>query len=601
MESRTNAFGWPRWLWRCALILVFIPALVSLPVTLTKLARGAGLIDPGPSLGLSVSGTSSLPSGWGKVTAVEVAGAAAAAGIAPGDQIRFDRQIDRLIVPHRGGDVPLTVLRGTRQMRVTMKLAASGTWSNYQRMNAIFASGFELLWCVFGVILMTKGRQKRPAVILGFYFLSYGSIGDPPFWWPDQSAALAALIVTQIPRVLIGYLLLLFCLEVSAPHAGKLQRRWVHAAGIASTIVSIVANYSVFLFVPLPLFGTGNRLFSELIVIRLLLGFVIIGLNYRLNDAPSRNRIKIVMAALVFVAIAVEIALVEQGPWSQLLFYIRNLLLAASAALLSYATLHQRLFDIDFAINRTLVYGAVSFTMLAGFGLAEWGVEHVLPESWHQGGVFASAGIALALFLSFHRLRDWVEHQIERFFFRSWHENEAALKRFVAAAAHYDHAPALCRAFAEELRRFTAAADGALYLRSANGSYDFKAGCMAGAQPGYAADDHAFALMRSERRPVEIAAASSALPGALALPMLDQGRLGGFVLLGPKPQGTNYRPDEIDALGWAVHQVGLDLQAIHARELEAEVTLLRQKLAIRGERKRRSEAPRLAALPGGAA
>jgi len=76
--------------------------------------------------------------------------------------------------------------------------------------------------------------------------------------------------------------------------------------------------------------------------------------------------------------------------------------------------------------------------------------------------------------------------------------------------------------------------------------------------------------MRSERRAIDLSQLDGTIPGALALPMLDQGALTGFVLLGSKHDGANYRPDEVENLGWATHQVGLDLRALHARQLEEQ-------------------------------
>ncbi len=46
--------------------------------------------------------------------------------------------------------------------------------------------------------------------------------------------------------------------------------------------------------------------------------------------------------------------------------------------------------------------------------------------------------------------------------------------------------------------------------------------------------------------------------------MLDQGLLAGFLLLDRKPNDVDYRPDEVELLGWAAHQVGLALQALRA-------------------------------------
>ena len=61
--------------------------------------------------------------------------------------------------------------------------------------------------------------------------------------------------------------------------------------------------------------------------------------------------------------------------------------------------------------------------------------------------------------------------------------------------------------------------------------------------------------------------------------MLDHGKLAGLALIGCKENGADYRPDEIELLGWATHQVGLDLQAMHASELEAEVAGLSAQVA----------------------
>ncbi len=161
-----------------------------------------------------------------------------------------------------------------------------------------------------------------------------------------------------------------------------------------------------------------------------------------------------------------------------------------------------------------------------------------------------------------------MESHIERLFFHKWHRNEAELRRFVASAGHFEQVPALCRAFADALVHFAQGAPPALYLRGGDGIFRLEGGGLSGASPDYVGDDPAFALLRAERGPVETRKTHGALPDALALPMLDQGGLAGFVLLGRKPDGTDYRPDERELLSWATHQVGLDLQALHARELE---------------------------------
>jgi hypothetical protein len=388
----------------------------------------------------------------------------------------------------------------------------------------------------------------------------------------------------------------LFSLEISGGASSRRQARLVQGGAIALGIASLLSILTVFAS---PSWAWLNL---ACIVATQCFGYAIMAGNYRRADALTRNRIKIVLLAFGFLLASVFLAFLvgtltgrslqtpTQTPW----VLVPAAATQAALMLLAYAVLRQKLFDLNFALNRTVVYGVVSFILLAGFGLAEWAVEHLIPEAWHEGGPFISAAIALALFLSFHRLRDWVERHVERLLFNSWHSNEKALRRFVAAAGHFDQAQSLCRAFAEEIRRFAQDAEAALYLRLQSDAYRLCAGKLAGARRDYADDDWAFALMRAERAPVKLAQAHSSLPGVLTLPMLDQGTLTGFALLACKPDGTDYRPDEVELLGWAAHQVGLALQAQHAHELEERLSGLTAQVASLTE-----ERDRLSALLAG--
>jgi hypothetical protein len=206
--------------------------------------------------------------------------------------------------------------------------------------------------------------------------------------------------------------------------------------------------------------------------------------------------------------------------------------------------------------------------LLVGIGLTEYAVKSLLPKVWTQGSVFISARLALGVFLIFHRIHHSVEHAIERLFFHKWQVNEAALKRFVTAAAHVEKPEALAGQFESELTRFSGGAGATLYTRSGGGAYASATGATIDA------DDPALSAMRAEQSAVVPAELGSPLPAALALPMMHQAALAGFVLLGPKPIGEDYRPDEIEVLGWATQQIGLDLQAIRVRALEQTVLTL---------------------------
>ena len=103
-------------------------------------------------------------------------------------------------------------------------------------------------------------------------------------------------------------------------------------------------------------------------------------------------------------------------------------------ALFAYAILKHRVLDLGFALNRTLVYAAVSAILVGAFALAEWAIDHVLTIQGRETNALIDAAIALAVSLTFHPVRRFVEHAIELLFFRSWQEKAAALRKFVAEA-----------------------------------------------------------------------------------------------------------------------------------------------------------------------
>ncbi len=108
-------------------------------------------------------------------------------------------------------------------------------------------------------------------------------------------------------------------------------------------------------------------------------------------------------------------------------------------------------------------------------------------------------------------------------------------------------------------------AECAIYLADTDGHYRRTEGQLAGVAEHLDADDPFLVTLRAER-----AAGTSQAKGiALALPMIHRTEVIGVVLLGRKPSGFDYRPDETELLAYAAHQIGLDLHALKVEQLEA--------------------------------
>jgi hypothetical protein len=526
---------------------------------------------------------SDTPVGWLEVASVIPGGAADTAGIEPGDRVSFAS--------------PLGCCPANRPVAVAIEREGARHQATIVATRSAFAAPAllsvggigTLMAAAFALVLLVRGRDNRTAALLGMVLLSFVVGRSPAYPWSPNEAVVSVWLMAELAgAAAYGYLWPLFALAISGGAASARQAKLVRAVAFVSALLAVASSLAAGVAVYVPVFGSPAVFDLVFVTAHQAFGYAIIVSNYPRNDAVARNRIKIVVGAFVCFMISAQLGRImglllaaEQYTQTQAFWIINtlNLLTYSALALLAYAVLRQRLFDLNFALNRTLVYGAVSFVLLAGFGLAKWVIEHLIPESWHAGSEYYSVGIALGLFLVLHRVHDGVERNVERFVFSPWHRNEETLRRFVTAAGHFDRTEVLCSAFAEELRRFSGGAGVAVYRRDRSGAYALQCGTLPGTVAHLRTDDLAFALMRAERGPVRLTGTQTSLPGALALPMLDHGKLSGFVLLGRKGNGADYRPDEVELLDWAAHQVGLDLQAMHAGELEAEVASLSAQVA----------------------
>lgn len=593
MNQGGGELVWSKWQWRGLLLLTLLIGTFALASSVSHLARASGILRDWP---LAPYITLDRPEGgWLRVVDVEPGGAAERAGLQAGDRVRA---VVPGIVPGMvlapGASLPVVVQRDGARFTTEIVSPLQPQLPGIGVLVLASQGLAGIVSTILGVLLvLLRGRRNRAAAMLGMLLqcLGWSSGGYGMLWSPAAEIFALALVLGTLATAGLCLFLPLAGLELAGGRGTKSGRRITALAAILAVTVAIAMQSGTVM---------GGQPAMNVIFVGIMSAAAVcvwwIARNYRQSDAVDRNRNKIVLTAFAGYAASflLFVWFIAAGQSPQLWAIIVGSAVVGliGPSLIAYAMFRKRLFDLNFALNRTLVYGTVSFVLLAAFGIAKWVLEHLIPEAWHEGSEFYNFGIALALFLSLHRVHDWVEHNVERVFFRRWHRNEAELRRFVAAAAHYDDAAALCRGFAGELSRFAQGAASALYSRDADGVHRLRAGGLAGAEATLDSGDHAIALMRAERQPVDLARARSGLPGALALPMLDQGRLSGLALLAAKPDGAGYRPDEIEVLGWAAHQVGLDLQAIGAHELEAKLAdYAREVAALKAENARLSGLP----------
>jgi hypothetical protein len=241
---------------------------------------------------------------------------------------------------------------------------------------------------------------------------------------------------------------------------------------------------------------------------------------------------------------------------------------------LLYATLRHRLLDLSFALNRSLVYGAISvIVLLTFFGLEKLSESVLRPQGPEQNALVAGC-IAFAIFLFFHKVRDWVERNVERFLFSGWHHKETALRAYIGSAAHITKIDALIGSCVAAIDRFTDGAGCALYRKTSDGNYRCLKSSTDEAPIDIDGNDAMVLALRVERAVVRCTDSGSTLPLELAAPVLYRGEIDGFMLINRKPSLEFYRPDEIHVLGFAIQQIGLDLTALEREQYKQQASEL---------------------------
>jgi len=183
---------------------------------------------------------------------------------------------------------------------------------------------------------------------------------------------------------------------------------------------------------------------AELFVLPFVLGFGTLTIlcfaslfvRYRSAGIIERNQIKWLLYASGMFAVVYVPALVRGWEESNtdlfnLLFILTIIMIPVSIAI---AILRYRLFDIDILIRKTLVYGGLTITL----GLLYFGGVILLQSLFEavsgQGSTVAIVISTLIIAALFIPLRNRIQHDIDRRFYRSKYDAQRTVEGFAISA-----------------------------------------------------------------------------------------------------------------------------------------------------------------------
>jgi signal transduction histidine kinase len=285
-------------------------------------------------------------------------------------------------------------------------LAATGTSSLLYGLNIasfLAYTAAALTSLVLAGVLFLKRPNEGMAVFLSFFLLAYGVVVVGPLaslssFWPE----VGPLTYGVIEPVVFGPLLIVL---LSIFPNGRLAPPWTRVLVVVSALYAPVSalllNPNAYSN-PTAIFVIGFLLWFALIFAGL---FAQIYRFRHVSDPTERQQTKWVLYGFtlgflsIFLLTTANLSLNRMLPGSRLLWWapLYNLGWALTMAVLpislTFAMMRYRLYEIDILINRTLVYGALTGSVIALYALLV-GAFGVLVQS---GGNLIVAMVATGL------------------------------------------------------------------------------------------------------------------------------------------------------------------------------------------------------------
>ena len=304
-------------------------------------------------------------------------------------------------------------------------------------LNVAIDKVFELVWFAVGAIIFWRRSDDRMALLVSVFLVAFGTVTvDPseantlissqPAWWlPVRGVQ----IVGEICSVLF---FLLF-------PGGRFVPRWTRWLAIAFIAFLISRDLLPDLYARSPaLDGVSEWVF---------LGFVLslvwsqIYRYRRVSSEAQRRQTRWVVFGTTLAVVGtlpfqlpLDFSLVDGDTPFVLLLLEMGFALSMLLVLLSIsvAVLRSRLFDVDVLINRTLVYGSLTATLVALYFGGIVVLQRVFVVLTGQRSTLAVVASTLLIAALFTPFRHCVQSFIDRRFYRSKYDARKTLERFSA-------------------------------------------------------------------------------------------------------------------------------------------------------------------------
>jgi hypothetical protein len=318
----------------------------------------------------------------------------------------FVRDSQSVCIASNPGDCPsgaltLGYVHALRQMHVSIPLAAD--------ILAALTLAVSLAYWAFGLLIFWRKGREEIGLLTSLLLVMVGAVGIDAFSRPGPSLL---EVITNIINTSMSLGLALFLYTFPT---GRFTPRWTWIACVLSLPAIFLASLPI----------SPPPVVSDAFGLAILFPLAIQIYRYRrVYDAVQRQQTKWFVSGVgLFIALFILIGVVQdiapRSVWYQLvngpmwILIWTVMLLSVSIPILRY-----RLWDIDVLINRTLVYGSLTLSLLTVYIGGVIGLQALFRTVTGQSSGLAVALVTLMVAALFnpwrHRLQGFIDHRFYR-------------------------------------------------------------------------------------------------------------------------------------------------------------------------------------------
>jgi hypothetical protein len=241
---------------------------------------------------------------------------------------------------------------------------------------------------------------------------------------------------------------------------------------------------------------------------------------------------------------------------------------------LAYGLLSHRVVSSHYIASRTLVYGAITSSLVPIFAGAQWAATNFFGS----GRSAFLVALAVIITASFRKIQKSLETLFNRVIFRRQHEVENALDQFGKDVSHIDDATTLTHRYVDMLDQHVGSAATALYQRAPVERPDSDGTLAAYVRVAAAGNPSPEQIERLDPLVVSLESSGYAIESELlgsgghAFPMIAHAKLVGLLVIGPLRDGEILSPDEIDRIAKLTQAVCVSIEGLRLTDLERRLT-----------------------------